>query len=58
MHDGQFSITYNFAKPVLVKGYVIQTGNTPGEDPKDWTISCYNSRTKYNQDIHQVTDEP
>ena len=58
MEDGIFNLTYQFEKPLLIKGYILETANdNAGNDPKDWRINCWNIEKCYEQDIHVVKDE-
>lgn len=50
--------TYKFEKPILIRGYILETANVePESDPKDWKIYCKNMETKVEHDIHTVTGE-
>ena len=53
-----WEVTYKFVKPILIRGYILQTGDGGEEfDPKDWKINCKNFFTQKEEDIHTVTDE-
>jgi len=37
--SGSFELIYNYQKPVLIKGYIIETANDNSDsDPKDWVV--------------------
>jgi len=44
MNDqGVFELTYIFEKPILIRGYILETADCdPENDPKDWTVDCRN----------------
>jgi hypothetical protein len=38
-----FDLTYRFEKPILIRGYILETANCdPENDPKDWIVDCRN----------------
>lgn len=50
--------TYKFERPILVRGYILETANVdPESDPKDWKIVCKDIMTKHEIVIHTVTGE-
>jgi len=56
--DDMFELTYRFEKPILIRGYILETANVEGEcDPKDWKINCRNIETNFEHDIHTVEGE-
>ena len=56
--EGDFELTYSFAKPILVKGYILETANVEGEcDPKDWTVDCRNIADNVTTVISTVVGE-
>ena len=53
--DSCFELVYNFQKPVLVKGYILETANDDAEcDPKDWVVRCHNIDDNSDVQIHSV----
>jgi len=41
--EGVFELTYRFEKPILFRGYILETANIePENDPKSWTVDCRN----------------
>ena len=59
--DGDVTFTYNFVKPILFSGYLIQTGKGEDNDynqPKAWTVRV-NDMGEGGSDIllHEVTNE-
>ena len=41
--QGTFDLTYRFEKPILIRGYILETANCdPENDPKDWIVDCRN----------------
>jgi len=55
----QFEVTYSFKKPVLFRGYILETSNeNPENAPKDWVINVHNCESNENVDIHEVNREP
>lgn len=54
----QFEVTYIFQKPVLIRGYILETANERAEcDPKDWVLNVHNCETNESIDIHEVNSE-
>ena len=54
-----FEVTYTFKKPVLFRGYIMETSNDgPENDPKDWVINVHNCESNEDADIHEVNREP
>jgi len=53
-----FEVTYRFKKPVLIRGYVLETANERAEcDPKDWILNVHNCEDNVSTDIHEVNGE-
>ena len=55
---GEFELTYRFKKPILFRGYILETANIEGEsDPKDWTVDCRNIADNVNTVVSTVEGE-
>ena len=53
-----FELTYRFEKPILVRGYILQTADDGDEcDPKDWTVDCRNIADNVSTVISTVYGE-
>jgi len=50
LKNGIFKLSYEFIKPVLMKGYMIKTADDFKLDPKNWTIEDENGNV-----IHAIT---
>ena len=59
MNDqGVFELTYIFEKPILIRGYILETADCdPENDPKDWTVDCRNIADNVQTVISTVIDE-
>ena len=58
MESSPFEVTYKFQKPVLIRGYILETANERAEcDPKDWVLNVHNCETNESIDIHEVNSE-
>ena len=50
--DDICELTYNFEKPVLIRGYIIETAdNGVDSDPKNWKIFCRDIDADDDKDI-------
>lgn len=56
--DG-FSMTWNFTKPILVRGYILRTANDrPARDPRIWSMTGTEVNIHTGEDLdHVVLDE-
>jgi len=55
---GTFDLTYRFEKPILFKGYILETANVNGEsEPKDWIVDCRNIADDVSTIVSTVTGE-
>jgi hypothetical protein len=53
-----FEVTYRFQKPVLIRGYILETTNDHAEcDPKDWVLNVNNCENNESIDIHEVNSD-